>query len=152
MAKIVPTEDNENAVRVLLSFHFNDEDFYEVVTHVYHWTCKIILSGLCRNLHECGVPLEWPDVSDLRYEERCRAMLISMSVDNAAKLLPYGCMHMLLPMQVAWGVYWRQRESPQDIDAQSMMKWLKQRMQDFMTYINFVPVRGDGLIFFFFFF
>jgi len=147
MAKIIPTEDNDNAARVPLSFQFDDEDFYEVVAHIYHWTSKIILAGLCQGLQACGAPLEWPNVSDLRYEERRCAMLISMSVDNAAKLSPYGCVHMLLPMQVAWGVYWRQRNSPHNIDAQGMMQWLKRRVMEFMAHINSVPVTDAGLIF-----
>lgn len=146
-ATVVPTRREEDAAQVPLSFKFATRDHYDVIGYAMFWACKIILSGLCRSLYECGAPIEWPSLGELNYEERRCATLISMSVDHAESLMPYGSVPMIFPMQIAWGVYWRQRHYAVDVDAKEMMEWHCRRANKFLSSVNAQPTQMAGLIF-----
>lgn len=107
-----------------------------------------MLSGLCQTLHSFGHGLEWPSLSELYEEERRCAMLISMAMDYGTSLRPYGCAAFILPMQVAWGVYWRQKDFPLDVDCHAMLDWLMRRGNEFMELFNGRPMGIAGLAWF----
>lgn len=72
-------------------------------------------------------------LSELQAAERRYAMLICMTVDFAESLMPYGCVCHLLPMEIAWGVYWRQQGAFHGVDCEGMMGWLHRRTNKFLA-------------------
>ena len=98
------------------------------------WVNKIMLSGLCQTLISCGALLEWPALADLYQEEQRCAMYVCMSMDYFASIAPYACMVSLQFMQIAWGVFWRQRDLPTSVDGHGMAKWLLRRGNEFMAH------------------
>ena len=131
----MPTTRAEDAKLVPFSFDWSENDFTFVVALNIWWNCKIMLSGLCQTLHACGASLKWPSLTELYEEERRCAMFICMSVDYAAALAPYACMVMLMNMQSAWSVYWRQKDFPISVDGYAMAEWLRRRGNEFMSYL-----------------
>ena len=107
-----------------------------------------MLSGLCQTLYACGAPLESPSLAELFDKERRCAMTVCMMVDYAAALAPYGCTPFMFCMQIAWSVYWRQKDFPVDTDMYGMQEWIMRRGNDFMGYVNGRPMTTKGLAFF----
>jgi hypothetical protein len=112
------------------------------------WVNKIMLSGLCQTLISCGAPLEWPTLADLYQEEQRCAMYVCMSMDYFASIAPYACMVSLQFMQIAWGVFWRQKDFPTSVDGYRMAKWLLRRGNEFMAhFITSKEMTSPGLAF-----
>jgi hypothetical protein len=146
-ASVVPTKRKHDEAQVPLSLHYADDDYQDVVGYAMLWACKIMLGGLCQSLHEYGAGLSWPSLPDLYQEEARCASLICMSVDYFSSLVPYGSTPILLPLQVAWGVYWRQRNFQDCIDAQGMMSWIVRRANELLEHMNVMEVHVPGLKF-----
>ena len=146
--RIVPTGRADDAELVPSSFEYSEEDFEAVVGLNLWWASKIMLSGLCQTLHSCGAPIKWPSLAELYEEERHCAMLIAMTVDYSSTLAPYGCVAMLMYMQIAWGVYWRQKDFAHSINGYGMIDWLLRRGNEFMEYFNGKSMTNEGLAFF----
>lgn len=99
-----------------------------------------MLSGLCQILHSWCVPIEWPSLSKLYEEERRCATLICMTVDFIESMQPYGIAPIIPSLRIAWGAYWRQKDSPLGTNARAFANWLKRRGNKMMALIN---VRGQ---------
>ena len=145
---IVPTARAQDAELVPLSFQYRESDFSEVILWCFAWCCKIMVSGLCQTLLASGVKVKWPTLAELHKEERRCAMLLCMHADYAASLAPYGCAPFILCCQVAWGVYWRQKDLQLDINGNAMAEWLLRRGNEFMRYWNAFDMQTEGMIFF----
>ena len=109
---------------------------------------KIMLSGLCQTLLSCGVLLEWPTLYELQQEEQRCAMYLCMSMDFFESMAPYACMVSLHFMQIAWGVFWRQKGLATSVDGNGMAKWLLRRGNEFMSqFVASEDMTSPGLVF-----
>lgn len=143
-----PTRRAEDAKLVPISYKWDEEDLPAVSALNLWWTSKIMLSGLCQMLYSCGAPLEWPALTDLYQEEQRCAMNVCMSMDFFESIAPYACMIFLQFMQVAWGVFWRQKDFPTSIDGHVIADWLLRRGNEFMArFINSKAMTSPGLAF-----
>ena len=146
--QMVPTMNDEDAHLVPLSFAFAATDFQLILSTSYTLACRIMLCGLFQVLYACGVSLSVPSLPELYEEERTCAMLICMTMDYAASLAPYGSVCFLLPLQVAWGAYWRQNDCDLIIDPRAIRDWLVRRGDGFLSFCTTHRMSEAGLIFF----
>jgi hypothetical protein len=145
---LLPTRRAEDAKLVPVSFNWDDQDFMLVTALNLWWVNKIMLSGLCQTLISCGAPLESPALADLYQEEQRCAMYVCMSMDYFESIAPYACMVSLQFMQIAWGVFWRQKDFPASVDGYGMAKWLLRRGNEFMEhFITSKEMTSPGLAF-----
>lgn len=130
---LIPTYRSEDRCLVPLSFDCSEPDYHLIVHLIHTWACKIMLSGLLQSLLSYGISVQEATLSELQATERRYAMLICMTVDFAESLMPYGCVCHLLPMEIAWGVYWRQQGAFHGVDCEGMMGWLHRRTNKFLA-------------------
>lgn len=148
IAIVISTQSTEDAKLIPLSLHCASGDYFTLMRYATEWKVKIMLSGLCQVLYAYNAELQWPTLIELRQEERRCALLICMSADNAMKYLPLGGMQTLSALQVAWGVYYRQRNVPDGIDAAAMMDWVFRRINFFLYSFSGFHMHVEGLRFF----
>ena len=149
------TSDPEDAASIPISFKYREEQYGLALRRAYHWTCKILLSGLCQSLHDLGATSPaWPSIGACRNVEFQCALRICMTVESAKLVLPYGASHMVFPMQAAWGVFWRLSKTyPHVYPAAScagpaaMMEFVRSRAEFFMSVIKPVELKTPGLVF-----
>ena len=144
---IVQTSRAVDAGTVPFSFQWRQDVFSSAVGLNLWWACKIMLSGLCQSLYACGAPIYQPSLTELYEEERRCAMCISMSVDYFNSFAPYACVVTLVYLQIAWGVYWRQKDLPTNVDMYEMAEWLRRRGNEFLTHLSPMEMRREGLAF-----
>lgn len=136
----VPTEGPELANYYPESMAFHRVNGFETVTRYCY--CRILVIGLCRALREMFSFSPDLDNAELDVEEIRSASMLVMSVQYAEKLVnpfPLGSLLMILPLQVAFGAWWRairdgaDRDDGENHKARYMGEWCKEKSNEMLN-------------------
>lgn len=124
-----PTLDEGLARYYPDSIEFSSLSVFE--TLIRYCFCRILILGLCRVLKEVVPFSPILDSASLAYEELRNASLIATSMQYAEKQknpFPLGALLGILPLQVAFGTWWRvQRGDIDENTAEVDRSWEKER-------------------------
>lgn len=136
----VPTEEPGLANHYPESMDFHKISGFEMVTRYSY--CRILVIGLCRALREMfSFSLDLDNV-ELDVEEIHSASMLVMSAQYAEKLVnpfPLGSLLMILPLQVAFGAWWRAirddagRDDEEHHKARYMREWCKEKSNEMLN-------------------
>ena len=130
----VPTRNPQLATYFPESLHYTTFGIFEMA--VRYWSCRILIIGLCRALGKMRLifPAVMPEEL-LDAEEVQGASLILMSTqfaENASIPLSLGTFLMGLPLQLAFGTWWRftKRHETASAKAQFLKAWCHEKSNE----------------------
>jgi hypothetical protein len=144
-SELIPTRDLALATYFPESTHFIGKTLF--VALMRYCSCRIIVIGLCRRLVENGLLLPVQSTSTLEEQEYDCAGKIAMAFQYAEELrypLPMGAYLMMMPMQVAFGSWYRMEQDAEralDMEAEDSADMRRARYM-----MNWCKTKGNGMV------